>query len=179
MARPKKLNVETELALVAKDLIEHNQDVAHIGLIVGALGTDSLEWLSDLKKECTSVDEFIEIAAKRAEIQLISAAIKNAMGYDYEEVDCDIAKIPVGYGKNRKPKMRLVERGRKVKTKHARANETLLKFLLKNYIPQYFQDVSKVEINKKSIEIKEITADEIKRFAGKLLETVDSEEAGA
>lgn len=56
-------------------------------MILGALGEDSLKWLKDLKAECTTVDEFIEIARQRADISLIVAAVKTALGYEYEEID--------------------------------------------------------------------------------------------
>ena len=39
-------------------------------------------------------------------------------------------------------------------------------------MPEYFQDIQKVEINKKSIEIKAITESEIKSFAGRLMEAI-------
>ena len=178
MARPRK-DINRELALVVKDLIEHKQESADIGLIIGVLGKNSLKWLQDLKKECSSIDEFLEIASKRSEIELISAAFKNAMGYDYVETDKEILKVPDGYNTDGSPRMREVEGNVKVKTRHARANDTLLKFILKNYLPEYFQDSQKIEINKKSIEIKEITAKEIESFAGKLLESVKEEKAGA
>lgn len=174
MARPVK-NVTTELALLAKDLIASGQTEADIGVITGVLGKDSKTWLADLKKECTSVDEFIELARKRADIALVAAAIEAAMGYDYEEVDQEYLSVPAGKDVNGKTIKKVVEGNRKVKKRHARKNESLLKFILKNRLPEYFQDVSKVEVNKKSIEIKEITAHEIEQFAGKLLETVKNE----
>jgi hypothetical protein len=86
MPRPKK-SLESAMALVAKDLLENNQNIADIGVILGALGEDSLKWLKDLKAECSSVDEFIEIARQRADIALIVAAVKCALGYEYQEED--------------------------------------------------------------------------------------------
>ena len=166
MGRPKK-NVGSALELVAKDLLENNHSVADIGMIIGCLGNDSKEWLADLKAECDSVEEFIELATKRADIALISAAAKEAMGYKYYDVDINYKKMADGSNK---------EINRKRKNKIARPNETLLRFLLRCRLPQYFTDVQKIEVNKKTIEIKELHAGEIKSFAGRLLEAVDAGE---
>lgn len=173
MARPRK-DVGAALALVAKDLLENNQSVADIGVILGCLGEDSAKWLADLKKECTSVAEFVDAAKQRADIALIAAAVKAAMGYKYEEIDQNYIKVPAGYDDNGQPRMREVAASKKVKIRHARENDALLKFILKCRLPEYFTDVQKVEINKKVIEIKEITQKEIESFAGKLLESVNS-----
>jgi len=173
MPRPKK-EVNAAFALVAKDLLENNQSVADIGTIVGALGEDSLKWLKDLKKECASVDEFLEIATKRADIALIVAAVKCALGYEYEEIDQNYIRVPGGYDDAGIPKMREVPNNKKVKTKRALPNESLLRFLLKCRLPEYFQDTQRIEINKKTIEIKEISQKEIESFAGRLLDTIDA-----
>ena len=136
-------------------------------MIIGCLGNDSKEWLADLKAECDSVEEFIELARKRADIALIAAAAKEAMGYKFKETDRN-------YKKNKDGDR--IEINCKVKEKVARPNETLLRFLLRCRLPQYFTDVQKIEVNKKTIEIKELHAGEIKSFAGRLLEAVDSGE---
>lgn len=172
MARPKK-DVNAAFALVAKDLLENNQSVADIGAIVGALGEDSLKWLKDLKAECRTIDEFIEIARQRADIALIVAAVKTALGYEYQETDQSFIRVPAGYDNAGIPKMREAPSSKKVKTKRALPNEALLRFILKCRLPEYFQDTQRIEINKKTIEIKEIAQKEIESFAGKLLEAID------
>ena len=172
MPRPKK-DVNAAFALVAKDLLENNQSVADIGAIVGALGEDSLKWLKDLKAECSSIDEFIEIARQRADIALIVAAVKTALGYEYEEIDQNFLRVPAGYDDAGIPKMREVPSSKKVKTKRALPNEALLRFILKCRLPEYFTDTQRIEINKKTIEVKEIAQKEIESFAGKLLEAID------
>ena len=176
MARPKK-DLEKALSLVAKDLIANGQDVADIGTIVGALGEDSLKWLKDLKSECTTVDEFLEIATKRADIALIVAAVKCALGYSYEEIDQNYIRVPAGYDDAGIPKMREVPSSKKVKTKRALPNESLLRFILKCRLPEYFQDTQRIEINKKTIEIKEVAQKEIEEFGRKLLESIKNKGA--
>lgn len=146
--------------------------MADIGVIVGALGEDSLKWLKDLKAECDTIDEFIEIATKRADIALIVAAVKTALGYEYEEIDQNFLRVPAGYDDAGKPLMREVPSNKKVKTKRALPNEALLRFILKCRLPEYFQDTQRIEINKKTIEIKEIAQKEIEEFGRKLLESI-------
>ena len=163
------------MTLVAKDLLQNNQSVADIGVIVGALGEDSLKWLKDLKAECSSVDEFIELATKRADIALIVAAVKTALGYEYSETDQSFIRVPAGYDDAGIPKMREVPSSKKVKTKRALPNEALLRFILKCRLPEYFQDTQRIEINKKTIEIKEIAQKEIEDFGRKLLESIKNE----
>ena len=171
MPRPKK-DVDRALSLVVKDLIEGNQNISDIGTIVGTLGEDSTKWLKDLKAECPTIDEFIEIARQRADITLIVAAVKTALGYEYQETDQTFIRVPAGYDDAGIPKMREVPSSKKVKTKRALPNEALLRFILKCRLPEYFQDTQRIEINKKTIEIKEVAQKEIEEFGRKLLESI-------
>lgn len=173
MGKQKQSALEKGLALVVKDLIESNSSIADIGIILGVLGEDSAKWLKDLKSECTSVEEFIDLARQRADIALVAMAAKVALGYDYEEEDKTFRNILNHRSETGAPVMKEVVDGRKVKTKKALPNEALLKFILKCRLPEYFQDVQKVEVNKKTIEIKEIAAKEIEDFGRRFLETVN------
>ena len=139
------------------------------------MGEDSTKWLKELKKECSTVDEFIELAKQRADIALVAATVEAAIGYDYEEEDTEYTKRFRGYATNGQPLIEDVPTKRKVKKRHAKKNDALLKFILKNRLPEYFTDTQRVEINKKTIEIKEVTEKEIKGFAGKLLNAIEGE----
>ena len=72
--------------------------------------------------------------------------------------------------------MKEVIDGRKVKIKRALPNEALLRFILKCRLPEYFQDTQRIEINKKTIEIKEVAQKEIEEFGRKLLESIKNKE---
>ena len=174
MARPRK-NEGEALLLVVKDLIADNQSISDIGTIIGVLGEDSLKWLEGLKKECLSTEDFLEAAKQRADIALVSAAIKTALGYEYQEIDQNFLRVPCGYDDSGKPLMREVPSNKKVKTKRALPNEALLRFILKCRLPEYFQDTQRVEINKKTIEIKEIAGRQIEEFGRKFLEIANEE----
>ncbi len=175
MARPKR-DISAALALVAKDLLKSNQSVADIGIIVGCLGTDSLKWLEELKAECAGIDEFIEMAKQRADISLIAAATREAMGYEYKETVQEYIKVPAGYNGDGSPKMKDMPGKKKVSKKIARPNDALLRFILRCRLPEYFSDVQKVEINKKVIEIKQIAEGEIREWAGRLVKAIDTEQ---
>jgi aminopeptidase-like protein len=56
--------------------------LSDIGTIVGCIGDGSVKELEELKKSCKSIDEFLEVARQRADIALVVAAIKAAIGYD-------------------------------------------------------------------------------------------------
>ena len=102
------------------------------------------------------------------------AAIKAAIGYDYEETEERISKVPKR-GTDDKVIITDVITGITKRKKHAKKSDALLKFLLMNRLPKYFSDTKRVEINKKVIEIKGNTEAEIRTFAGRLLEAIDSE----
>ena len=175
MGRPKKTVVDA-LAIIAEDLLADNQSVADVGLILGTLGQGSLKWLEDLKEQCTDIDEFLAIAKQRADIALIAAATKEAMGYDYTETDYSyINRKTVDV--NGVETKTWVATHKKERPKRARPNDQLLRFLLRCRLPEYFTETQKIEINKKTIEIKQIAEDEIRGFGQKLIDAIDAEEA--
>lgn len=134
-----------------------------------------MKWLEELKAECTDIDEFIAIARQRADIALIAACAKEAKGYKYKEIEQNWIKVPCGYDAANKPIMKDMPGNKKVRTKIARPNDQLLKFLLKCRLPEYFTETQRIEINKKVIEIKENTRAEIESFGRGLLEAIDAE----
>ncbi len=171
MARPRK-DVGEALTLAVKDLLKNNQSISDVGVVLGALGQDTTRWLDNLKRECTSIEEFLELARQRADIELIAAAVREALGYEYEEIDTEYENRIVGYKKKNKPVLKRSVAKQKGKKRKYRGDSSLLKFILKNRLPEYFQEVQKVEVNKKTIEIKEVAAREIEEFGRKLLESV-------
>jgi hypothetical protein len=176
--RPRKKETEQkQLAIIVQDLVKSNPDVSDVGMII-ALLKDDVKSLEKLKKECTDIDEFLQIASRMANVALVTSAIEAATGYDYEETEQIIHKFPK-YDENGTPFSLEVEGDKKVKKRHAKKDGQLLKFILSNRLPEYFNDTKKVEINKKTIEIKADTEAEIRGFAGRLLDVIDAEFVGA
>jgi hypothetical protein len=170
MARPFKDPVKA-LAVIAKDLIENNASIADVGTILGTLQDTNEKWLLELKKECSTVEEFCNIASKRADIALISAAMREAIGYDYTEVQTDEKRVPDTLDENGEPlTWKWVETGyKKMRKRHQKGNDALLRFILKNRLPEFFQDIQKVEINKKVVEVHEIAEKEIMEFGKQII----------
>ncbi len=172
MPRPlKKDTEEKHLTRLITEIIKDNPDLSDIGTIIGCLGEGSVKELEELKKNSASIDEFLAVARQRADVALVVAAIKAALGYDYEEIEERVSKVPKR-GTNNQIIITDVVTGVTRRKKHAKKSDALLKFLLMNRLPQYFSDVRKVEINKKVIEIKGNTEQEIKEFAGRLLDVI-------
>jgi len=176
MARPRKQESEEKaLTRLVTEIIKDNPNLSDLGTVIGCMGDEPVKDLEELKKSCKSIDEFLEIAQKRADVALVVAATKAAMGYDYEETEQIIRKKCMGFDEDGIPSFQDVPESVKLRKKHAKKNDALLKFLLLNRLPQYFSDTKRVEINKKSIEIKGNTEAEIREFAGKLLDVIDTE----
>ena len=175
IARPrKKVSEDKQLAVIIKDLVKADIDISDVGTIIACLKGD-VKSLKELKNECSSIDEFLELASKKANIALVTAAIEAAIGYDYIETEQLIRKT-IHYDEHGKMEIREIPADLKIKTKHAKKNDQLLKFILSNRLPEYFSDTRKVEINKKTIEIKANTEEEIRGFAGRLLDAFKDEE---
>lgn len=169
----KKQREEKQLACIVKDIIKSDIDVSDVGTILACFKGD-VKSLQTLKDECSNIDVFLEVAAKRANVALVTAAIEAAIGYDYVETD---QKISILYQVDDDGNVtkKEVPGELKVKTKHAKKNDQLLKFILSNRLPEYFSDIKKVEINKKSIDLKGDITKEIEGFAGKLLDVIETD----
>ena len=88
MARPrKKESEERALTRLVTDIIKDNPNLSDIGTIIGCLGEGSIKELEELKNNCESIDVFLEVARQRADVALVVAAVKAALGYDYEETE--------------------------------------------------------------------------------------------
>lgn len=175
MPRPtKEKSQEKALVRLTQEITSKSPDVATIGTILGCLGTD-IKALQQLKKEAGSVEDFLSAAGELANVALVAAAAKAACGYEVEEVKTKYENRinpNYTYGTQDQVMVKEVETGREVTIKHIRPSEALLKFMLSNRIPNYFSDTRKIEVNKTVKEIKADAEEEIKAFAGKLLEAV-------
>lgn len=170
----KEQSKEKAMVRLMEELTYFDQNVSDIGLVLATLGQDDPKALESLKDCTKDIDEFISLAARRADILLVVAAVRAATGYTYEEVEQTFRRVP-RTGSHGEIEITEVPAERKVKTKIQKPNDALLKFLLVNRLPQYFSDSKKIEINKKTIEIKGTTEEEIRRFAGDLVKVIDSE----
>lgn len=162
---------EKALVKFTKEVAEQSPDVASLGVIIGSMSSD-VKALEKLKKEAGSVEEFLALAGDLANVALVAAATKSALGHEFVEITEETRRFVDGYNTDGSVRIKDVPVGQKRKKKFITPSETLLKFLLSNRLPQYFSDTKKVEINKRVMEIKGDAEQEIKNFAGKLLEAV-------
>ena len=174
MARPRKRETEEKhLARILNDIVKTEHSLSDAAAIIACF-KDDVKTLEKIKEECKDIDEFMDRASTLANIQLTAAAMREAMGYDYEDWDQKVSLL-YRYDDHGNQVCNEVPGEKKIKKKHARGNETLLKFILSNRMPEYFSDVKKLEINKKTIQIKQSTAEEIKNFAGKLADVIEAD----
>jgi hypothetical protein len=97
--------------------------------------------------------------------------MREAIGYDYTEVQTDEKRVPDTLDENGEPlTWKWVETGyKKMRKRHQKGNDALLRFILKNRLPEFFQDIQKVEINKKVVEVHEIAEKEIMEFGKQII----------
>ena len=169
----KRQKVEIEPLLpVIQNLTAQGYNLADIGMILGYSGKDKKNWLWRLKENHPEIQEAIEAGKNLADVELVKTAFKEATGYTIEEVETNYKAFP---DPDNPTKVRWVAIEKKSKPKYIPPKTVLLWKMLCSRLPDYFVDSKKIEINKTSLEIKDITAAEIRRFAGRFAKMVDSE----
>lgn len=168
----KSTKVNSALVPLIKDLADLGYSEADIGVIIAAAGKSPQKWFNYLKKKYPKLENIAETADTLANIQLVVAAMQAALGYDYIEEEIKYQQVEKFNQKKNKYETDLVEVNRKVKHKHAKKDKDLLKFLLINRLPQYFSDTKKIQVDQRSIEFKGDVSEEIKSFAGQLMDIV-------
>ena len=166
-----KVKVEPLLPII-QNLTAQGYNLADIGMILGYSGKDPKSWIWRLKENHPEIQEAIEAGKNLADVELVKTAFKEATGYTIEEVETYYKAFP---DPNNPTKVRWVAVEKKKKPKYIPPNAILLWKMLCSRLPDLFQDTKKIEINKTTLDIKDVTADEIRRFAGRFARMVDSE----
>jgi len=172
----------TNLATIARSALMNGGTIVDVGIILGCQGVKgSEEWLESLKAEGLTVEEFIEAAKKHADVELIQAAARAALGYEYEETTLTSNAVYA----DRDPKTSeavcsgYAPARKKIVKRRVPENSALLWHLLHSRMPEYFTDTKRIEIDKRVVEIKADAEAEIRSFASGLLkafgEPVDAE----
>jgi len=156
---------------VIQNLTAQGYNLADIGMLLGYAGNSKV-WLSNLKKTHPEIQQAIEAGKDLADVELVKTAFKEATGYTIEEVETEYKLFQ---NPNDPTKTKWVAVKKKKKPKIVQPNAILLWKLLCSRLPDYFQDSKKIEINKTNLEIKDVTAEEIRRFAGKFSKIIDAE----
>ncbi len=167
----KKLHFDLSLLPIIQNLAGLGKSEADIGVIIGYAGRKPGKFIEQLKKDCPDVAIALEVGRRLADTELVTTAFEAAVGYDYTEETKDFKYVDV----------RAEETGEvigrtkvlvKVKNskKHQRPDSAILRMLLISRLPDYFIDSKKVTLTQ--IMDTDPTEDEIRRFAGKLMELV-------
>lgn len=172
--RTRKVKEETNLANITKAIIREGGTIPDIGVILGCAAIEGGEdWLTKLKTKNLSIEEFLEAAKNRADIELIRVAIKAAAGYSWVDTEEDLEPVVNEEGKET-GKFAVVKKRRK--PKHQSSDTGLLKFILTSRMPEYFQDVKHIKIDKRTVvEMKDNAEQEIRGFASGLLKALGEE----
>jgi len=168
----KKINFDMALLPVIQNLATLGKSEADIGVIIGYTGRKPKKFIEQLKKDCPDVAIALEVGRRLADIELVTTAFEAATGYDYTEETKDYKIVHVvneETGEVVGEERRLIKH-KKMK-KHQRPDSAILRMLLLSRLPDYFIDSKKVTLTQ--IMEGDPTEDEIRKFAGKLLQLVN------
>lgn len=164
----KRTPFNDSLLPVIQNLTAEGRSLADIGMLLGYSGKNPAAWLRYVKNKYPDVADAMKVGSQLADTKLIVTAFDAATGYDIEETDTEYVVINQLDGNKRYD-----EKSRKIKRKHIKPDTGLLFRLLCNRLPEYFQDVKKFQVDKRSIDAKVDMNKEISGFAGKLMDVVE------
>ena len=154
----------TNLAHITKAIVREGGTVPDVAMILACQEIENGEqWLEELKEQDLSIEEFLQVAKNRVDIDLIRAAVKASTGYSYEE---ETDTFITGDDET------LILDKRSVKKKKQSADTALLWNILRSRMPDYFNDTKHIEINKRVVEVKEEAQAEIRGLCKGLLESL-------
>jgi len=166
-------NVSTKLLPLMRKFTSGGASTADIGMLLGYTQGNIGSWIKKIEKKYPELAEVWKTGVNLAEVALVAKAMQLAFGYDFDETATRYKNIHKGFTSEGKPITQEVPYGEKrVTTKHIKGDKDLLKFLLINRLPDYFADKKQVDITK-HVDIEAATEDEIRDFAGKLMQVVD------
>jgi len=137
-----------------------------IGVVFGVTGYAVKKWKQRYPDLKNAVAKMRSVAASH----LVAQMVRAATGYDYEEEDI-IYKTIVDE-KTGKPTE--IQTGRKIKKRVQPGNPQLAIFLTTNLLPEQFKNKFEIKKHEERVNVNlALTGEEIKRFAGKLIEIAD------
>jgi hypothetical protein len=138
--------------------------------MIGYSGNSPKQWMQYLKNTKEGVTEALDAGTNMADCKLVVTAFDVATGYDVEEVEINYINNPIVDSITGKVTPRYIEKGRKTKTKHIKPDPGLLFRMICNRLPDDFNDTQKIDVTKRSVDIKADVTAEIEGFAGKLID---------
>lgn len=158
---------------VIQNLTANGYNLSDVGTLLGYAGQDPEGWLERLRERYPDLKEAIQVGKEVANAELVRTAFQEAVGYWIEEEEI--------YANYNKEEHTFLDKSKKTKRRFISPNTQLLFKLLCCRMPEYFSDTRKIQVDKRSIEVKANIEEEIKGFAGALLEAagvkhIDSKE---
>ena len=165
-------NINPNLLPLIKKFTSGGATTADIGLLLGYTQGDIGKWIKKIKKKYPELAEAWKTGVNLAEVALVAKAMQLAFGYDYDEITVKYRNVSGSRTDTGEPIIREVPDGRKIVRKNIKGDKDLLKFLLINRLPDYFADKKIIDVTKHT-DVEAATEDEIRQFAGRLMEVVD------
>jgi len=161
----KTIKNNAALLPVIKNLTALNFNQADIGLLLGYAGKDAASWFKRFRKKFPDVESAWQAGKDLADVELVTSATRLAFGYDFQEKET--SEEYDQYGK-------MVKKIERVKDKTKHADPQMLKFLLINRLPEFFQEKKNVNFSNSKY-VKGNIKEEIAVFAGKLLKSTETD----
>ena len=166
----KKISFDMSLLPVIQNLAALGKSEADVGMIIGYAGRKPGKFIEQLKKQFPDVAIALEVGRRLADTELVTTAFEAAVVYDYTEETKDIKIVrEVDEETGEVSEEKRLMKHKKMK-KHQRPDSAILRMLLLSRLPDYFIDSKKVTLTQ--VMDSDPTEDEIRRFAGKLMELV-------
>ena len=181
IARRSEINADALLPVI-QNLTAEGYNLSDVGMLLGYCGDSPANWLYNLRKKHPEITDAIQIGRQAANTELIRTAFQESVGYWIEEEEIFANNVPVipvsdkPFGPAKPMQDRYINKSRKTKRRFIQPNTQLLFKLMCCRMPEFFSDTKKVEINKKSLELKGTIEQEIKQFAGALYKIVSGED---
>ena len=168
----KRTALDNTFIPVIHNLLTKGYTLADVGMLIGYSGKDSEGWLRRLSADNTDLDLAIQEGIEAANIELIKTAFNECMGYWVEEEDITAQKEKITpKGKNTYYKW--TEKWKKTKKRFIPPNTALLWKLLMSRMPESFNETQRIQVDKRSIEIKADAENEIRNFGEQLLQVLN------
>jgi hypothetical protein len=159
--------IETNLQAICPvitNLSREGRTLSDIGMIIGYTGKDAKEWMKRLKRKYPDIEKAWEAGRDLADTQLVIKAYQRAVGYEYIETEEEWKETDKLGNKLPNP----ICTSKTVKKKNRAPDVSMLKFLLINRLPEYFQDIKQVSI-RRAKPTDSIDKGTLKNFAERLL----------
>lgn len=135
-----------------------------IGVLLGYLGENTQSWFKKIKKQYPEAKEAWEIGKQLADIHLVSKIYQAATGYESSDDDIEYKYVPDYSADGMIRGVKPVEQSKKTKIKRYKPDMEAAKLLVYNRLADYFKNVQKIQVDKRSVGIGTETPAELSDF---------------